>query len=607
MDCPLLEVAFVGPEKLSVCMGESVPIRIEMTNGADDVTFVILATQGDLASVEGEDGVWSYVNFDVPGVVTFNLYVEASCGRSVETFELTIVDCMNSGVDSETSTEDTASPTDTGTDSDTADDTDTPGDSSSESRPFPPTISYDGPRHVILFIGDGMGQPCETALSRYIAGVDKALSFHEFPYANQVTTWDINTYNLHAWNADMPLYSPGSVAPTMGYDPALGGASILRGDDIAKAYFVDAISNWPNPDYSGSIDYAVTDSAAAATAMATGCKTDEGNLSWQSGDVEDGAITTIAEQAKRAGMKMGVVSTVPFSHATPAAFVSHNTYRGDYMNIAREIIFQTVPDVVISAGHPVFYGSYGFLSEAEYLWLQNTTMVSFAERKAKVNGTDTLMAAAEAAVIRQTPLFGLFGGQSFEHPEPVHQPASPSFTMSTMETPSLADVTRAATTVLANGDDGFFLMVEGGAIDWANHNHDYPRMLGTMWDFNSAVKAAVDWVNEEGDSVTMDNTLIIVTADHANGYITHSPTNPLGVGELPDASADEPRVSYGISGHTNELVSIYAIGAGIAGGPAPLFAPYEYLNYPEYPIIDNTHIYHVMAHFLGLDESKKAD
>jgi alkaline phosphatase len=173
---------------------------------------------------------------------------------------------------------------------------------------------------------------------------------------------------------------------------------------------------------------------------------------------------------------------------------------------------------------------------------------------------------------------------------------------STVENPPLADATLAALQVLGQDEDGFFLMVEQGDIDWANHANDYPWMMGTMHDLHEAVRAAVDFVNRPGDAIDWTNTILLVTSDHGNSYM-RLVGEPLSVGELPlpqeivrtgqaPAEGVAPRVTYGTGSHTNELVSLY-----VKGSAADLFEPYEGAWYPGTRIVDNTQIYEVMVEF----------
>ena len=163
-------------------------------------------------------------------------------------------------------------------------------------------------KHIILLVGDGMNIEHEIAAGRYLFGKDFALSFHNLPYQGNQATWDVTTYEY--WSGGK--YDQKAIVPTIGYDPAKGGkVPYPLGPELpgAEAYHKSM----------------ATDSAAAATAWATGYKTDNGNIAWLSGDPEQGALKTIAELLReKKGFAIGVVSTVAFLEATPAAFVSHN-------------------------------------------------------------------------------------------------------------------------------------------------------------------------------------------------------------------------------------------------------------------------------------------
>ena len=110
-----------------------------------------------------------------------------------------------------------------------------------------------------------------------------------------------------------------------------------------------------------------TDSAAAATAMLTGTETDAGNVTWLLGDPPGGELVTIAEKLRaERGFAIGAASTVPFNHATPARFVSHNATRGNKQLLANEIIFEVAPELVIGGGYE---DSHFPLDSAEYISL----------------------------------------------------------------------------------------------------------------------------------------------------------------------------------------------------------------------------------------------
>lgn len=465
-------------------------------------------------------------------------------------------------------------------------------------------------KHIILFVGDGMQLEHEIATSRYLYGKDDGLSFHGLWYKGNVATWDVTTYNKYAGTLSTSPYAPAGFDPLVGYDPAIGGKKPypLQSTGFDDSYFLTKIN--------GKIP--ATDSASAATAWSTGHKTDDGNIAWLPSDPADGALKTIAELLREEkGFAIGVVSTVPFSHATPAAFVSHNVSRNDYHGIAREIIRTVQPEVVIGGGYPGPSGTnkmqYLAQGEYDYLKFDSNSPYVFVERTELADGSVKLFEGALEAVSEGKKLFGLFGGPdgNFESPVPWDFPETPLVTRATIENPLLADATQAALKVLSADPDGFFLMVEQGDIDWANHANDFHRMIGTTWDLHKAVQAAIDFVNRPGDNMDWSNTLMIVTADHSNSYMRLSESMKLGAGDLPQQVAGgscpyDPtktcfnypagEVTYSTGDHTNELVMLYAQGAF----QSPLLHKYEGSWYPCTRILDNTQLYHFMTTAAGV-------
>jgi alkaline phosphatase len=476
----------------------------------------------------------------------------------------------------------------------------------------PATAQADHPaRNVILFVADGMQLAHEVAASRYLTGTDDGLAFHDaatFEWAGFSATWDVTTYDRYASAAGKPAYAEGAFDPALGYDVSRGGrVPYPLAETPDDSYFLAPI---------GGLAPA-TDSAAAATALATGRKTDVGNVAWRAGDPPDGALPTIAEEARRRrGAAIGVVSTVPFTHATPAAFVSHHTTRGAYAAIGREIIHVVKPEVVVGGGWPGAPGGTGgageaYLSRSDHAALASGTAgYTFVERVPGADGAAALLAAAEAVAGGGGRLFGLFGGPAgnFEPPIPTDD-GSALVKRATDENPTLAQATRAALLVLARDPGGFFLMVEQGDVDWANHAGDFPRMVGCVSDLDGAVREALAFVDRPGDRVTWENTLLVVTSDHGNGYLRFGPGPPLGKGRLPAVDArgapTDPaqytsgRARGGIHGaHTNELVTVYAKGSEARR----LFGSRAGTCYPAPRVLDNTQIWDAMAEFLGVRE-----
>ncbi len=460
-------------------------------------------------------------------------------------------------------------------------------------------------KHIILIIGDGMNIEHEIATSRYLFGKDFALSFHKLPYQANVSTWDVTTYNY--WSGG--LYDPSQINPKYGYDPAIGGK---------EPYPL-------GPELPGAKDYHMakaTDSASAATAWATGYKTDDGNIAWLPGDPDeggnrnnDGSLKTIAEWLRELkGYAIGVVSTVPFTHATPAAHVSHNKSRNCYQKASHptcekgidwEILTEIKPEVVIGAGYPVGSSctntkSSAYISKEAYDAVCSDSDYLVVTRTPGVDGGIAILQAAQQAVASGKKLFGLYGGSGghFESLVPHDLPGTPLVTQATRENPTFAEATLAALKVLSQDPDGFFLMAEQGDIDWANHANDFSRMIGTMKDLHGCVQVVIDFVNQPDDDIDWSNTLLIVHSDHSNSYMRNQVR--LGAGELPIQNGPpyvypEGEVTYGSTNHTNELTRLYAKGANIHK-----FKKYEGKWYPGTRILDNTQIFHMMMEAAGV-------
>jgi alkaline phosphatase/2',3'-cyclic-nucleotide 2'-phosphodiesterase (5'-nucleotidase family) len=366
----------------------------------------------------------------------------------------------------------------------------------------------------------------------------------------------------------------------------------------------------------GGSEYRSTDSASAITALVTGYKTDAGNIAWKSGDLAGGELTTIAETLRaEKGFAIGVASTVPFSHATPAGVVSHDVNRNDKWDIANEILTQTKPDVVIGGGLDSYFAKAvkdaannstdldhnGYNDEYDAFHNHASTAytdhVVFVERQAGVDGGDSLAAAAASVSLADGErLFGLYGtasGGNFDYYNVSDTPGTPSVTRGTGGVdpdPTLSDVTHASLSVLNQDKDGFFIMIEQGDIDWSNHANDFENMVGGVSDLDKAVTEAENYVASAANGIDWSNTLVIVTSDHSNSYMRMQ--SALGIGDLPaqsGASYPDGEVTYSTLQHTDELVTVSARGAG-----SQYFADYAGTWYAGTNIIDNTQIYQAM-------------
>ena len=203
------------------------------------------------------------------------------------------------------------------------------------------------------------------------------------------------------------------------------------------------VSGWSQ---TASADSAITDSAAAATAMATGGKTNNGMIGI---NPEGETLTTILELAQDRGWAVGLVTTVQISHATPASFAAHVPDRNQMTDIALQMI-EHHPEVLLGGGEDEFIppSETGCFPESgERSDGRNLISEAIASDYTYVCDTTSLEAVNPIAT---TYLLGLFADEGMSRPY----------------APSLAAMTDKAIAILSRDPEGFFLMVEGGQIDW---------------------------------------------------------------------------------------------------------------------------------------------
>jgi alkaline phosphatase len=407
-------------------------------------------------------------------------------------------------------------------------------------------------KNVIIFISDGCGYNQVDAAGLYQYGQSGTQVYESFP-----VQFGMSTYDAYG-----------------GYDPNLAWESF--------AYVRD------HP----------TDSAAAATAMASGKKTYSSAIGV---DLDENPLPNIIERAEQLGKATGVVTSVPFSHATPAAFVAHNADRYSFIEIADEMIYDSTVDVIMGCGHPIYDDDgrsrrppdFKYIRQQAFLDLRSGLAGGDADRDDIEDPWNFIDALEDfnALGAGDTPkrVFALARvAETLQEYRDGSTSAAPYIVPMIDTVPTLVQMTRAALNVLDNDPDGFCVMIEGGAIDWACHSHRGGRMIEEQIDFNHAVQAAVEWVQANN---SWDETIIIVTADHETGYLWgpgsgSSPRGPAWVPLVNKGAGVMPGVEWNSPTHTNSLVPFFANGFG-----AERFSDYIDGNDPvRGPYIDNTAI-----------------
>ena len=238
-----------------------------------------------------------------------------------------------------------------------------------------------------------------------------------------------------------------------------------------------------------AVDGLVNDSAASATAIATGERTRRGALGSAPHNGALAPLETVLERAERKGRRTGLVTTTSVTHATPAAFYAHRDKRGDTGGIVSDLVALT-ERVEGSDGIDVLLG--GGASDFE-----EPARAALREQGYAVATSWPLPTEAVGA----KKLLGLFAKDALPPATFRNNDDDPA-------TPTLAELTNVALQRLDN-PDGFFLMVEGGQIDWRLHEgRRDASVLDEVADFDAAIAAALDFAAQRND------TLIVVTADH---------------------------------------------------------------------------------------------
>ncbi|MFQ3580034.1 MAG: alkaline phosphatase, partial [Bacteroidales bacterium] len=293
------------------------------------------------------------------------------------------------------------------------------------------------PKYIFYFIGDGMGHNLVTLTDEYLKLENKSIVFNDFPEFSMVST--------HAK------------------------------------------------------DRLITCSAAAGTALATGSKTSINTLGLDSSHTKE--LTSIAEHCKKQGRKIGIITTVPIDHATPAAFYAKAKNREDYIKIGMDLS---------ASGFDYFAG--GYFSKGETNDAKDTTynydakpIIDACLKKNYV----IINSKQQFLNLKPSQRNILAIGKDF-----INGPHVPYRIDRTKQDINLKDLVTKGIELLDNSK-GFFMMIEGGKIDWACHANDISTAIGEVIDFNEAVQTALNFYKRNPEE-----TLIIVTADHETGGLS---------------------------------------------------------------------------------------
>ena len=432
--------------------------------------------------------------------------------------------------------------------------------------------------NVILFIADGAGFATFSAAADYQTGSPTGLPYMSKP-------WKLYSCSTYSIDGD--------------YDP-----------DEMWSSFKKQMGN-------------ATDSAAAATAINAGVKTDNGSLGL---DDDQEWLETFSEMASKKGYACGAVTSVQVAHATPGGVAGHADSRREGSRIFEQSIKSGALSVLIGCGHPEYdrqgapvtgdplsrksSDDYYFSADGKKHFLEFNVFGPSKRQWEKIQkgelpeGWEFIEAREDFQRIANDPgeapkkLLGIARSHvSFTYDDRnKERQVIPTV-------PTLAEASLAALNVLNQNRKGFYLMIEGGAVDTCNHNNNLPGMLVEMREFNAAIAAVCDWVEKNS---SWEETLIIITSDHDTGALW-SP-NAGKSGSLFEkiqfnGKGSLPTYKYFTANHTNQLVPVYIRGKNAElfekciRGTDPFFG--KLWNY-DGRYIDNTDFIQVMTYVMGL-------
>ncbi len=402
-----------------------------------------------------------------------------------------------------------------------------------------------GKKNIVLLVFDGMDWPTTRAAAIYRTGRisyvgGRGSGLHFLGYRGTSTEYGFMVTSPHNSGTEFDtnaqrVKNPGG-EKRGGYSWAIGGSTPWAKvqDD---SYLLGKRRNLP---------HVVTDSAASATSMCSGIKTYNGAINV---DSEGNQVEPIARQLQRDGFSIGIVTSVPISHATPASAYANNVTRNDYQDLTRDLLgIRSIAhrnqalsgaDVLLGAGWGEekqedenqgenFVPGNKYLTESDLaaIDVKNGGLYQIAQRSTGRIGTEVLAEATDTAIAEKTRLFGFFGVSEGHLP---YQTADGGYNPTRgankaekyaaediSENVTLADMTDSALRFLERNEKGFWLMVEAGDVDWANHDNNLDNAIGAVFSGDDAFRVVTEWVDKND---AWDDTAVILTADHGHYFV----------------------------------------------------------------------------------------
>ncbi len=424
-----------------------------------------------------------------------------------------------------------------------------------------------GKKNIILMVFDGMDWDTTRAAATYVQGKvaysqgrGTGLAFQDYRGTETDYGWFVTSPA-----ADRLKYSVNTQKLSLSSNPerdyAFGGYDAVKGGAAPWETGTDPIYHLGT---SKERPHVVADSASTATTMCTGRKTYNTGINV---DMTGAQMETIAHRLQREGRSVGVVTSVPVSHATPAAAYAHNVERHDYQDLLRDLVgLKSVshPETPLSGVDVLIGCGWGesiprdqaqgdnFTPGNAYVTAVDLAALDVAhggkyrvvQRTSGLAGGALLLEGAQAAAAAGQRLFGLFGVGGIARPGTPgghlpYQTADGNYNPTVgayglveeykphdvLENPTLAQMTTAALTVLERNEQGFWLMVEAGDVDWANHDNNLDNSIGAVHSGDEAFRTLVDWVQRRG---AWSDTVLIVTADHGHHLVLTKPETIAG-------------------------------------------------------------------------------